>query len=112
MRSLVEIEDWIDGLDKRKAKISRNYKKWCYSVLGLVVFFCMGSSLALPLFDNKSGFEVIQSLMDGDKNSIVLGDEVNNTPAYIYHTTPDNAFGNGDFRTVNWSFFLGEVPTA
>jgi len=89
------------------AKLKKTKFKYIYIALGMfAVAFLLGSCLVLPLFDRKLGvFDEKTGLL----GVTPIGDEINNTPAYIYEhfIPPENSFGIGEttFKTVNWSYF-------
>jgi len=96
----------------------RDEQGWVVHVLPLAGYFFAGFTLVvgflcfflLPLFDGRSGSEVIgEWLTAGDDTVVVpLGDPPLGEPFdYEYFTPPSNSFGMGEttFKTVNWSYF-------
>ena len=83
-------------------------RKW-YFIGTLIIAFCLGMLLVLPIWDKKSGITIIQEYL-ADNGSKSVGDDVPPIPEpYIYtdFIPPQNSFGMGEttFKEVNWSYF-------
>ncbi len=63
----------------------------------------------IPVFDNKTGVESIQSFFEGVEGTIPesVGDDPidNQSAAYDYWYAPENSFGIESTKSVNWTFF-------
>ena len=80
-------------------------KKKYYYFGAVSVAFILGTMLVLPLWNKRSGFDIIM----GNTNHSVTGDTLDVPEPYIYEDfiAPSNSFGMGDttFKKVNWSYF-------
>ena len=86
--------------------------KLVYLVIsGFTLSFVLGLTLFFPLFDNKSGLDVVTDFFSNDEKVLKeVGDNPPPTPEpYIVENfiPPGNSFGIGktNFTYVNWSFF-------
>jgi len=103
---ITEVEGFVDSLGKKKHRKRKN-RKAIYMALGsCIVCSILGMSLVLPIFDDKTGWQYLQSLLDDNRNINPVGDEPPPEPeAYNYWYAPENSFGIREMKEVNWSFF-------
>jgi len=87
-------------------------KKYLYiGISGFILSFVITLIMFFPLFNNKSGLDVITDFFNGNEKIVKkLGDEPPDVPMpYLYEhfIPPSNSFGIGEhtIKKVNWSFF-------
>ncbi|GAH34101.1 unnamed protein product, partial [marine sediment metagenome] len=64
--------------------------------------------LVFPVFNNRSGLDIITGNMNSDVNNVLsVGDTIPQPFIYEHFIPPENSFGMGEttFKSVNWSFF-------
>lgn len=83
-------------------------KKFTIWVSGFAVAFTLMLVMLFPVFNGKSGLNVIETLLDDNLNINPVGDDPPLDPdgeAYHYWYAPENSFGISSTKTVNWSYF-------
>ena len=112
--NLSDVESFCDDIGKPRGKPNKGRKRQLFMAIGsLCVFFLFGSIMALPLFNGRSGLDVIDEFVSGeDLIADVVGDEppaedIPEPYLYEHFVPPSNSFGMGEttFKTVNWSYF-------
>ena len=81
-----------------------------YFVGGFTVVLGLFSFFLVPLFDGRSGSDVIGEWLTVDESDVVsVGDPPLDGEPFLYEhfVPPDGSFGMGEttFKTVNWSYF-------
>jgi len=103
--------DGLLGNDSYWGSVSKKTK---YVIYGLTIFgmsAVVGSLLVLPLFDHRSGMDILGDMLSSKPTDdvLVVGDETNNSPAYHYWYAPENSFGISEMKTPNYDHFWNNV---
>ena len=118
MKSLSEVEVFCDGIgsDKQdvvvKPKKIRSHRLFWEMVGTGVISFVLGSVLFIPLFNNRTGYDILIERIGSSSKTVgnsSTDDEVVIPEPYLYEEfiKPSNSFGldNTTFKSVNWSYF-------
>jgi len=96
--------------ENKKSRKTDAFKLSLLFVASFILGFTVFTLLFFPVFNGKSGLEVIQETLSGVETKDLLADDPPVEPEpYFYEDfiPPSNSFGMDEttFKTVNWSFF-------
>jgi len=94
-------------LAKIKLAKHNKFKYYGLALGSFAVAFILGSILFLPIFDKRTGFQILTGTKDS--NLPVLGDDT--LKPYIYWTAPKNSIGVDKTTDINVTFYRNWLNT-